>query len=75
MADIVIRPPVKDVHWADFGAYARCIKAGEAETTELIPQIKEKLRHARLLHLVRPSVGKRLADLYLQADDRAFTVE
>jgi NTE family protein len=75
MADILIRPPVQDVHWADFGAYDRCIKAGEAETMAMMPQIKEKLRHARLLHLVRPSVGKRLADLYLQADDRAFTVE
>ncbi|NIM01416.1 MAG: hypothetical protein GTN89_11335 [Acidobacteria bacterium] len=75
MADIVIRPPVKDVHWADFGAYERCIRAGDEETTAMMPQIKETLRHARLLHLVRPSVGKRLADLYLQADDRAFTVE
>ena len=75
MADVVIRPSVKGVHWADFGAFDRCIEAGDVETTAMLPQIKEKLRHARLLHLVRPSVGKRLADLYLQANDRAFTVE
>lgn len=75
MADVVIRPPVQDVHWADFGAYERCIEAGEQQVERMLPQIKETLRHARLLHLVRPSVGKRLADLYLQASGEAFTVE
>ena len=75
MADILIRPSVEGIHWADFGAHERCIKAGDVETTAMLPQIKEKLRHARLLHLVRPGVGKRLADLYLQANERAFTVE
>jgi NTE family protein len=75
MADVVIRPKVAHIHWADFSAYQRCIEAGEAMGEEMIPQIKETLRHAKLLHLVRPSLGKRLADLYLQADDDAFTVE
>ncbi len=75
MADVVIRPPVRDVHWADFGAFRRCIEAGDTETTAMIPQIKETLRHARLLHLVRPSAGRRLAELYLQAADDTFTVE
>jgi NTE family protein len=75
MADIVIRPAVRDIHWADFGAHARCIEAGEREAEAMLPQIKDALRHARLLSLVRPSVGRRLADLYLQADDRVFTIE
>ena len=75
MADVVIRPAVGDVHWADFGAHGRCIEAGEREAEAMLPQIKEALRHERILSLVRPRVGRRLADLYLRADDRAFTVE
>jgi len=75
MADVVIRPEVQHVHWADFGGYKRCIAAGVAMAEEMLPQIKEAVRHAKLLHLVRPSLGKRLADLYLQAYDDAFTVE
>jgi NTE family protein len=75
MADINIKPAVSRVHWADFGAFDRCIRAGDEEATRLIPELKEVLRNARLFSFVRPRLGKRLADLYLQSDEQAINIE
>jgi NTE family protein len=75
LADVTVKPPVSRVHWADFGAFDRCIRAGDEETTRLIPAVKEILRNARLFSFVRPRLGKRLADLYLQSDELAITME
>jgi len=75
MADVVIKPAVKKVHWADFGAYHRCIEAGDAAATEMIPRIRELLRHERLFSLVRPRAGKRMAELHMQQAEMELSVE
>lgn len=75
LADVVIEPEVKDVHWADFGQYERCIDAGDAATSALVPAIREAMRRARLRAMVRPSVGKRLAERHLESENMNFAVE
>jgi NTE family protein len=75
MADVVIRPEVRKIHWADFGAYERCITAGDEAATEIVPRIRELLRHERLLSLVRPRAGKRMAELHMQSSEMELTVE
>ena len=69
MADVVIAPAVKQVHWADFGAYEECIAAGDDATCGLVPRIREILRHERLFSIVRPRFGKRLAELHMQSPE------
>jgi NTE family protein len=75
MADILIRPAVKHVHWADFGAYEACITAGDEAASEQIPGIREMLRHERLFSMVRPRIGKRLAELHMQSAGIELAVE
>ena len=74
MADVVIEPDVGHVHWADFGAFAACIEKGDAAATEAIAQIKELLRHERLLSLVRSGTAKRLAELHLKEPQTRFSI-
>ncbi len=75
MADVVIKPAVTGVHWADFGAYDRCIDAGDAAATAAIPRIREMIRHERLFSLVRPRAGKRMAELHLQSGEMELAIE
>ena len=75
MADAVIAPAVGHVHWADFGAFERCIEAGDEAATGCLPQIRELLRHERLFSIVRPGGGRKLAELYLQSRVANFCVE
>jgi len=75
MADIVVAPEVGDVHWADFGAFERCIEAGDEAASKMVPRIREMMRHERLLSIVRPTPGRKLAELHLQSTHRPFTVE
>jgi predicted acylesterase/phospholipase RssA len=75
IADVIVDPDVGDVHWADFGAFERCIEAGDAAVSEVIPRIREMMRHERLLSIVRPAPGRKLAELHLQATHRPFTIE
>jgi NTE family protein len=75
MADVLIRPAVKHVHWADFGAYERCIRAGDEATSNKVSEIREMLRHERLFSMVRPRIGKRLAELHMQSGDVELAIE
>jgi NTE family protein len=65
LADIVITPDINGIHWADFGAWRRCLDAGQAATEQALPRIQELLRRERFLSILRPAAGKRLAQLYL----------
>ena len=67
LADVVIEPQVKHIHWADFGAVDGCIKAGEAAAERMIKQIRDILRKERWATMVRPRPGKRLAEKYLES--------
>jgi NTE family protein len=75
LADVVIEPDTKSVHWADFGAFDRCIAAGVEATTRALPRIQHLLRHERLLSVLRAGEGKRLAEAYLQSSEIALCVE
>ena len=69
LADVVVEPAVKRIHWADFGAVDHCIAAGDEAATRAIPHIHEVLRQEKWRSMVRPLLGKRLAELYLSSDD------
>jgi NTE family protein len=75
LAQIVIDPDVKKVHWADFGAYDRCIAAGAAAARDAVPRIRQLLRHGKLFSVLRPGLGRRLAELHLQSDRCEMLVE
>jgi len=66
LADLVIEPEVKNVHWADFGAVDRCIASGDEAAERAAPAIRELLRRERVATLVRQRQGKRLAESYLR---------
>jgi NTE family protein len=44
MADIVIRPAVHDVHWADFGRIEYCVAKGYEATRDALPEIRKIVR-------------------------------
>lgn len=75
MADVVITPSVGRVHWADFGAFERCIHAGDEAVTAAIPRIRELLRRERLFSIVRAGSGRRLAEMHLEGLSDRFLVE
>ena len=66
MADLVIEPAVKQVHWADFGDCDRCIEAGEAAVDKALPRIRRLLRRERWLSVLRRGRGRRMADTRLR---------
>lgn len=66
LADVVIEPEVKNIHWADFGAVDRCVESGDQAATRAVPAIHELLRRERVATLVRQRQGKRLAETYLR---------
>lgn len=63
MADIVIRPAVSHIHWADFTAWERCMEAGERAAMAAVPVIRDLLRQERLFSIVRSGSGKRISEL------------
>ena len=75
LADVLIEPATQDVHWADFGAYERCIAAGDAATERSLPQLRHLLRHERLWSVLRQNDSKRLAEAHLESGELALSVE
>jgi NTE family protein len=75
LADVVIEPAVKRVHWADFSAFHECIEAGDRATMGAIDGIRHLLRQERLLSLLRPGAGRRLVDTFLAEDDTSICME
>jgi NTE family protein len=75
LADIVIEPAVKKIHWADFEAVNFCIEAGDAAATNAVPKIRELLRQERFRSIVRAPFGKRMAERYLASADLRFSME
>jgi len=75
LADVVIEPETKNVHWADFGAYERCITAGSEATSAALPRIRHLLRHERVLSVLRFGEGRKLAEAHLQSGDLALCLE
>lgn len=75
LADVIIEPDTKRVHWADFGAYERCITAGVEAATRALPGIRQLMRHERVMSVLRPGEGKRLAETHLESEELAFCLE
>ena len=75
LADILIEPAVRKIHWADFESTDFCIDAGDAAATAAVPKIRDLLRQERFRSIVRPTLGKRMAERYLASADLRFTVE
>jgi NTE family protein len=75
LADVVLEPAVKSVHWADFEAVERCIRAGDEAATAAAPRILEALRHERWLSVFRPSLPRRVAQFYLSSKATRFCIE
>ncbi len=68
LADVVIEPDVKSVHWADFGAVDRCVEAGDAAASAAIDEIRELLRHERWASKLRPRLGRRFSERFFGSD-------
>lgn len=75
LADLVLEPSVRTVHWADFGAIDQCIAAGEEAAVRAAPAIRELLRQERWRGVLRPSVGRRLTELYLATGELHMAFE
>jgi NTE family protein len=68
LADIVIEPEVKDIHWADFDSFETCIQAGDDAATAAIPAIRKMIRREKWRGLIRSHIGRKLAERVLQDD-------
>jgi NTE family protein len=75
LADVLVEPDIKHVHWADFGAFDRCIEAGYEAASARVPDIREILRRERWWSRLRPPRGRRMAQVHLDAPDLAICVE
>jgi NTE family protein len=75
LADIVIEPGVRQIHWADFESLDFCIEEGDRAACQAVPKIRELLRQERFRSMMRPPLGKRMAERYLASADLRFTME
>jgi NTE family protein len=75
LADVVLEPEVKHIHWADFTAIDECIEAGDRAATAAVPKIQELLRRERWRSIFRPRLGKRLALSYVESGDVKVCIE
>jgi NTE family protein len=75
LADIVIEPAVRKIHWADFESLDFCIDAGDRAASAVVPKIRELLRQERFRSMVRPPLGKRMAERYLASAHLRFSME
>jgi NTE family protein len=66
MADVLIRPEVGSIHWADFGRSRECIDAGHTAAREKMDEIRSLLRHERLTQGLLPTRGRRIARHFLK---------
>lgn len=74
IADVVIEPDVKHVHWADFEAATTCIEAGDRAVAEAATRIREVLKQQAWRSPFRATRGRRLAELFLQSPEARLAV-
>ena len=65
MADVLIRPTVGHVHWADFGRAHECMKLGREAAEAKIDEIKTLISLERGSEGMLPTRGKRIARFYM----------
>lgn len=59
-ADLVIRPDVGDIHWADFYQIERCIKKGKEKVYDSIDEIRRLFRRKWYWHFFNKWIKKEL---------------
>ncbi|MFQ5701917.1 MAG: patatin-like phospholipase family protein [Acidobacteriota bacterium] len=64
LADVLIRPKVGHVHWADFNGALSLIEEGDKAATLKLPEIREKIDRARWKTRLGYSRGKRYAKAF-----------
>ena len=65
MADVLIRPSVGGIHWADFGRAREGIQIGAEATREKLEEIQALVRLERVTQGLLPARGKRIARFYM----------
>jgi len=75
LADVILTPDVGKIHWADFESADYCIDAGDRSVANAAAEIRELLRLERVRSMVRPGMGKRMAERYLAGADLRFVLE
>jgi NTE family protein len=75
MADLIIEPAVRQIHWADFSDFHRCIEAGDEAARLALPAIRRLLRRERWLGWLRRGRGRRFADQHLGSGNRRLHFE
>jgi len=65
LLDVLIRPRVGSVHWADFTGALKLIDEGDRAATLKLPEISEKVERARWKTRLGYSRGKRLARAFI----------
>ena len=65
MADVLIRPPVGTIHWADFGRASDCMALGRTAAEAKLEEISALVRLEHLTQGLLPSRGKRIARYYM----------
>lgn len=71
MADVVVEPAVKRIHWADFSALDRMIVAGDDAVRGRLDVIRRRIGRARRRTRWWRSPARRLAAVYLDGDPAA----
>jgi NTE family protein len=61
LADVVVRPEVSEVHWADFDRGEELIALGRRAAARVVPELRERLRQQRRWGWLRRSPGARRA--------------
>ncbi len=64
-ADFVIRPPVTEFHWADFGAGEACRARGLEEARKHVPELQKLLRWRRNPRYHLKMAAKRMLRMHL----------
>jgi len=65
MADVLIRPQVGSIHWADFGRARDCMQRGVEAAESQIDEIRALLESAADEEGLRSNRGKRIARFYM----------
>jgi NTE family protein len=75
LADAVVEPDVRGLHWAEFESFDRSIEEGDAAVTRALPAIRRAIRKTRLRSWLLPSLGKRMAHRLLASENMHVRVE
>lgn len=65
MADVLIRPEVGTIHWADFGRARECMERGRESVLTKLEEIRSLVNLGSVTSGALPAHGKKIARYYL----------